>query len=262
MTDTIQLEPHTLVVGALGGSGTRAVAEAFERLGYVHGPALNRSRDCLDFTYLFVRTDWMASPLPSIRQRLGILRSVAESGSHPEAAPLDRLTDAVTERNAAAEGRAFLVKEPNSHMFADDILATWPDSAFLFVHRHPLDMAFSSNTNQLRRWGDQLGISVERSGSLPAAQLDVWIHARQAQAARERRDGGRTASLDYENFVQAPVSTLRATCQALGLKVTDARLERACRNVSNPDSRGRWREQELSCFREDQLAYCRDEGWL
>ncbi|BDX00694.1 sulfotransferase family protein [Maricaulis maris] len=262
MTETMQLEPHAMVIGALGGSGTRAVAEAFERLGYVHGPALNRSRDCLDFTYLFVRTDWMASPLPSIGHRLGVLRAVTESGHHPEAAPLDQLTDVVTERNAAAEGRAFLVKEPNTHMFADDILTAWPDAAFLFVHRHPLDMAFSSNTNQLKRWGEALGISAERSGSLPAAQLDVWIHARQAQTVRERRHGGRTASLNYERFVEAPVETLHSACRALGIKITDTRLELACRNVSSPDSRGRWREQDLSCFRDDQLAYCKDEGWL
>lgn len=65
------LTPHVLAIGALGGSGTRAVAEAFEQLGYSHGPALNRSRDCLAFTYLFVRTDWMAAPLPPPGRKAG-----------------------------------------------------------------------------------------------------------------------------------------------------------------------------------------------
>ena len=91
-------KPHVLVIGALGGSGTRAVADAFSRIGYVHGPALNRSRDCLSFTYLFVRTGWMDGPVPSVADRLAVLRRVAVSGTAPEAPPLDRLTDAVTER--------------------------------------------------------------------------------------------------------------------------------------------------------------------
>jgi len=255
-------KPHALVIGALGGSGTRAVAEAFERIGYAHGPALNKSRDCLDFTYLFVRTDWMAEPLASVRDRLDILRAIAVSGGHPDAPPLERLTDAITERSGPEGERAFLIKEPNSHMFADEILDAWPDAAFLFVHRHPLDMAFSDNTNQLKRWGAMLGIDPARYAAMPAAQLDVWIRAHEAQLARLERYPGRTTALDYEDFVDAPARSLGAACRALGIDVAADTLEMACKNVSMPDSRGRWRQADLSVFTAAQLEYCRAGGWL
>ena len=262
MTGTDGHAPHVVVIGGLGGSGTRAVAEAFERIGYVHGPALNRSRDCLDFTYLFVRTDWMVPPLPSTGARLAIMRAIAETGDHAGAAPLDRLSDAVTDRTTPAGTHPFMIKEPNSHVFADEILTAWPDAAFLFVHRHPLDMAFSSNINQLKRWGAELGIDAASFGSIASAQLEVWIRAHGAQLARRTRFAGRTVELDYEAFVEAPAKTLGAVCAGLGVEVDARTLTAACRNVVPPLSRGRWQQEDLSVFTAAQLDYCARHGWL
>lgn len=255
-------KPHVLVIGALGGSGTRAVADAFSRIGYVHGPALNRSRDCLSFTYLFVRTGWMHGPVPPVADRLAVLRRVAVSGTAPEAPPLDRLTDAVTERVPPAGSQPFMIKEPNSHIFADAILDEWPDASFLFVHRHPLDMAFSGNTNQLKRWGPQLGIDAAGSGSPEAAQLDLWIRAYETQVQRRTRYPGRTGELDYDRFVQAPEAVLSGTCSALGFDPSAEILAEACAGVVIPESVGRWRQADLSVFRADQIAWCADNGWL
>lgn len=255
-------EPHVLVIGALGGSGTRAVADAFNRIGYVHGPALNRSRDCLSFTYLFVRTGWMETPLAPVADRLSLMRDIAISGTAPGAPALDQLTDAVAERTSPAGRQPFMIKEPNSHVFADAILDRWTDAGFVFVHRHPLDMAFSENTNQLRRWGPELGIDPHTSGSVPAAQLALWIHAYETQRARCTRYPGRTALLDYDQFVRAPEAVLAQTCAALGFHPGEEVLADACEGVVIPASVGRWRQADLSVLRDDQIAYCRANGWL
>nr|WP_300540880.1 sulfotransferase [Maricaulis sp.] len=263
MTTSVQaLRPHVLAIGALGGSGTRAVAEAFEKLGYRHGPALNRSRDCLAFTYLFVRTGWMGTPLPAPAERLAAMRAIAQTGDHRLAPPLDALTDAIVERSGPAGSAPFMIKEPNSHMFADAILESWPDAGFLFVHRHPLDMAFSANLNQLKRWGPDMGIAPERFDSVPAAQLEVWIRAYKAQMERQVRYPGRTAMLDYERFVETPSAILGEVWSALGGGADPDRLDRACQGVFVPQSRGRWREADLSQFTAAQREFCADHGWL
>lgn len=190
------------------------------------------------------------------------MRAVAQSGSHPLGPPLDELTDAVENRTEPAGDRPFMIKEPNSHMFADALLNSWPDAGFLFVHRHPLDMAFSSNLNQLRRWGPDLGIDPDAFDSVPAAQLEVWIRAYKAQEVRQTRYPGRTTMLDYERFVEAPAAVLGQAWSALGGGAEPEALARACRDVFAPESRGRWREADLSQFTPAQRAFCEAHGWL
>ncbi len=255
-------KPKAVIIGGLGGSGTRAVASAVEALGYAHGPALNRSEDCLAFTYLFVRTDWMPPPLPGVSERLNSLRSVIEGGEHPLAPDIERLSDAIVRRTPPSGNAPFLVKEPNTHIFADDILEAWSDAVFLFVHRNPVDMAFSRNTNQLKRWGANFGIEVQDFGGAPAAQLALWITAFERHRERQTRFSGRTIGLDYDHFVHAPAATLAASLSAMGLDFDHTVLELACADVRAPESQGRGQTANLSVFTPDQIAYCRRHGWL
>lgn len=251
-----------IIIGGLGGSGTRAVASAIEALGYAHGPALNVSEDCLAFTYLFVRTDWIDTPLPSVSERLACLRSIIENGEHPLAPDIERLSDAIVRRTPPSGAASFLVKEPNTHIFADEILQTWHDAVFMFVHRNPLDMAFSRNTNQLQRWGARFGIDTQNFLGVPSAQLALWISALEHQRERRSRFYGRTAELDYDRFVHAPAATLGASLNAMGLDFDHSLLDLACADVRAPDSLGRGQTADLSMFTADQIAYCRRHGWV
>ncbi len=254
--------PHVMVVGGLGGSGTRAIAGAIERLGYAHGPALNMSRDCLTFTYLFVRTGWMPAPMPNKRDRLDQLRRITEDGLQPDQPEFKALSNAVTCWTAPTGSDPFLIKEPNTWIFADTILEHWPDAAFVFVHRNPLDMAVNQNTNQLKRWGPERGIDPVRLGSVPAAQLALWIDAYKQQQARMKRFANRTTLLDYDAFVCAPEDHLTELFTRLGSRIDPNLLSQACTGIITPSSQGRGRETDLSLFSKDQLTFCRAHGWL
>lgn len=262
MTRTSLPAPHVLIVGGLGGSGTRAVAQALGNLGYAHGPALNESEDCLAFTYLFVRTDWLSEPLPSLQQRLEVLRRWIETGHSPLAPDLDTLTSAIRRRTPPAGAGPFLIKEPNTHIFADDILNAWSDCTFMFVHRHPLDMAFSKNINQLKRWGPALGIEPSAYEHTESAQLALWIKSRKDQAQRMLDFPGRTSELDYDAFTQSPAQTLQASLSELGIEVEAGAMNDACRHVHRPDSQGRSTRSDLSHLSTDLIETCRREGWL
>lgn len=52
--------PGPVVVGALGGSGTRLIARILMESGFFMGSDLNRERDNLWFTLLFKRPRWFA----------------------------------------------------------------------------------------------------------------------------------------------------------------------------------------------------------
>src|SRR5690606_16779845 len=45
-------------------------------------------------------------------------------------------------------------KEPNSHIFLDYLCKSIPDMKYIHVCRNGLDMAYSTNQNQLKLWGE------------------------------------------------------------------------------------------------------------
>lgn len=59
MTDSAQC-PGPVVIGGVGGSGTRLIAALLRELGFYIGDDLNSANDNLWFTLLFVRPKWFA----------------------------------------------------------------------------------------------------------------------------------------------------------------------------------------------------------
>ena len=52
---------HPVVIGGVGGSGTRLIAQCLNELGFFLGPDLNEANDNLWFTLLFKRTRILTS---------------------------------------------------------------------------------------------------------------------------------------------------------------------------------------------------------
>ncbi|MCX2524836.1 hypothetical protein [Larsenimonas rhizosphaerae] len=65
-----------IAVGALGGSGTRAVADVLMALGGFFGDDINESRDNLTFTRLFKDPEWFAcAEKKDIQRRLEVFQN-------------------------------------------------------------------------------------------------------------------------------------------------------------------------------------------
>jgi hypothetical protein len=255
-------------IGGLGGSGTRAVAGAVAALGYYPGGCLNVSNDNLVFTELFKRPDWLrAGPSPDeIRARLRLFGAVMTGGvrlAHLLRAPrLWRYRRDQGPGLAGAPGSiGWMTKEPNCHIFLEAILDTWADAAFVYVSRHPLDMAFSDNKGQLGNWSWLFDLDPAAWPSPEAAQLEYWIRTQKRLDARRERYPGRVYPLRFDDFAGRPVAELTRLVETLRLPVPAERLEPACAGVIRPDGMGRWRERDLSAFSTEQLAFCREAGW-
>ena len=257
-----------LFIGGLGGSGTRAVAGAVAALGYYPGGCLNVSNDNLVFTELFKRPDWLrAGPSPrQVAARLRLFEAVMTGGiGLPQllrAPSLWRYRRDQGRGLAGAPGSlGWMTKEPNCHVFLEAILDTWAEAAFVYVSRHPLDMAFSDNRGQLGNWSWLFDLEPADWPSPEAAQLEYWIRTQKRLDALTARYPGRVIPLRFDEFVERPVEQLTRLVEALRLPVPCERIVPACADVIRPEGIGRWRERDLSAFSAEQLAFCREAGW-
>ncbi len=257
-----------LFIGGLGGSGTRAVAGALSALGFYPGGSLNGANDNLIFTELFKHPDWLRSGAPKseIDARLGLFDKVMTRGIGLRAllawpGLVRHLQHQWRGLAGAGPAAGWMTKEPNCHIFLEAILEHWPQAVFVYVTRHPLDMAFSNNKAQMSNWGWMFDLDPESFGSPEAAQLEYWIRTQRRLDRLRETFGTRLYPLNFDRFAGDPVNELTALVDALSLPVDRTRLPEACSGVVRPETTGRWRSQGLSRFSADQLAFCESAGW-
>src|SRR5207302_8935000 len=130
-----------------------------------------------------------------------------------------------------------------------EIIATFPDVRYVHVVRHPLDMAWSSNSTQLRLWGDLHGIEPAHAESChPAAQLAWWLRSTRQAVETCVSLEGRFMLLRYESFCEHPLRSVAELAEFAGLRPDEETLQRASAGVELSASIGRWRRKPLDVF--------------
>lgn len=254
-----------IVVGALGGSGTRVVAEALIDSGVYLGHELNRARDNLVFTALFKRPRWLARATEAqVHRHLDTFARYMEGrryrpGDYARLAgaaishdPFAGRRESVERVWAAVRGRprgrgggdaGWGWKEPNSHVLLPQLIDHFPGLRFVYVARHGLDMAFSRNRQQLALWGPRFGVPLPESEKAAAtAQVDYWIAAtRRAVEIGSDRLGDHFLFLRHDDLCRAPEAELRRLLGFAGVEHDDAHVVRLASRVQTPPSTARWR---------------------
>jgi hypothetical protein len=189
MEITLMSEP--VAIGGVGGSGTRVVAEILKLLGFYIGNDLNSANDNLWFTLLFKRPRWflknknnpeeilqycnvferiMKGEYLSSRDYLLIIKAAFDISSHGHNVsgtgkglwPFKRVFTILINKNYNINSfRGYGWKEPNTHVFLPFIVKHFKNIRYIHVIRNGLDMAFSSNQNQLYNWGKIYDITVD-----------------------------------------------------------------------------------------------------
>ncbi len=270
-----------LVVGGLGGSGTRLVVSLLRRMGVVFGGDLNESLDNLWFSLLFVRRSillksdtemdrltWLfANAMRHGVEISGELRQLLDEAVACDRSPVLPLE--LREQAAASLLASPSVdrrhehwgwKEPNSHILMPALNRCFPQMKYVYVVRNGLDMAFSENQNQLKYlWGD---ILLEGDCSpTPANALRYWVAAHKRMQGFAKRMDGRLHFLNFDRLCADPEAELESLREFAAIQVSKSDLAQIANTVRAPETAGRFRKQDLGQFNPADIDFVREMGF-
>jgi len=286
----VSIQQKPIIVGGVGGSGTRVVSELLQQLGFYMGADRNTSQDNLWFTLLFRRTDWYKQTVEHHPERIqtaldaltALMTGTDRLDAKTRMVYVRACADHIFGRNQRTTNYLTLVawtirrffqlirwrpfeprqyrgwgwKEPNSHIYLPFLADYFPKMRYIHVIRHGLDMAYSSNRQQLQLWHPQYDVSVPDDPSqIPSAALTYWIRANErALEHGETLLGNRFLVLNYDALCTNPVKSMDNLLTFLGVNVAEDEAEKLQRLVNKPSSIGRYRTRDLSIFTEAQLV--------
>ncbi len=269
---TSQHQDDVIAIGALGGSGTRAVAQLLIDAGIFMGNPLNFANDNTFFTACFMNPSWQAmASAGDIAQRISIFEKYMRSRSISKAEldKLERLPYSTsyqyppdlfpTLRNQAALKEPLTTwgwKEPNTHIYLEQLANYFPKLKYIHVLRHGLDMAFARNKKQLFNWGHLFGIEAKEDESaeeISRKQLDYWIHStNKVMETGNQLLGDRFYVLRYEDVCLNPEREIPVLLNFLGL---DPKMAAGLKDVFKlSDGSGRYKKHDLAIFSPEQLT--------
>jgi hypothetical protein len=280
MVDRIQAGP--LAIGGVGGSGTRLIAEIASKVGYYIGGDLNVQGDNQWFTLLFRRPQWYVEEVAKGGDGIGRVLEIFESAMTGRLVPDDELralvavagsellaqrmparwverrtTSLFLSRKLAPKASRWGWKEPNTHIYLDHLDRTFgPRLRYVHVVRHGLDMAWSRNQRQARRWGPPLFGIVPSAGTEQAStSLDYWIMSNKRAIALGRELlGDRFLVINIDALCADPEESMPAILDFLDVKPSPRLLRKILQLPRAPSSTGRYRTHGLEHFTAGQLA--------
>ncbi|MEI7982006.1 MAG: sulfotransferase, partial [Bacteroidota bacterium] len=222
-----------VVIGGVGGSGTRVIAKILQELNFFIGNDLNEPLDNLSYTLLFKRPKWYVKNKDR-QEKIGRGLRIHEksmtctnSFSPAEHLFLFQATCDMylNGHNIYGDGRGKWAikryrnllfpghhpkehfsgwgwKEPNSHLLLEYLNDFFPGLKYIHTMRNGLDMAFSQNQQQLFNWGNLFGVPVPGTqAEIPEASFRYW-------AAVHRYILQQSACLGAEKFLMINFDTL------------------------------------------------------
>lgn len=235
-----------VVIGATGGSGTRAFHAVLSALGLFMGERLNGAGDAMDMEPCLDR--WI-NPLIGRHHRIDY--EWQELGWWLRwRAGRDYRTALRQYRAECPAGQPWGWKNPRSMYVLPLIAACAPDFRFLHVVRDGRDMAYSDNQNQRRKHFEALfgdPATMDGDHDTPAASARLWATANgQAADWAERHLGpDRYLRIQLEELCAAPRATIDRMADWLRLSpdlADEPTRANAASLVSPPASLGRWRQ--------------------
>jgi Sulfotransferase family len=240
-----------VAIGGVGGSGTRVGAALLQMSGYYIGDDLNEPLDNLWFTLLFKRRSVLLESEPEFVQLVSLFRSrmsgetclsdeqrarvlqLCRGGrlQHSQAWLVERAESFLSEASSKRAGQPWGWKEPNTHIVIDRIFQCEPELRYIHFVRHPLDMALSSNQNQLENWGP---IMLNREVVIePRQSLAYWCAAHRRVLSFFARWPARTLMVDFDALCANPGTQCAKISNFLGAELSDEVRSNFCELVGN-----------------------------
>ena len=281
------MAPHS-TAPAISGSGTRMVAQLFRQAGVFMGHQLNMALDNLDFTQIVLArspitqhsftqfAEYTSQTRLTGSQRIHLWQSAIAAWGHTYSQTRHhdahwrwQLRKFIRQQyhdiwHSTPAPRYWGWKEPNTHIILPDLLEKFPTLQYIHIIRHGLDMAFSSNRNQLWRWGADFGITVsatDPAAQIAQAQLDYWIKTTERIEALQRQYPGRIAIYRLDDFWEAPAATIAACFAHARIPVAPDMIDTLSTIPKLPADPHRYRQHDVSIFTTPQLDAVASRGF-
>lgn len=247
------LLPDPIGVGAVGGSGTRLLAQVLSQAGVAMATPMNRAGDAFEWPpYRELLTEETLASYP----RELILRNALHVFEQMLITRRERL---------GLSGRCGW-KVPGTFHWLQELGEFFPGFQYIHLVRSGLDMAYSGNQNQVKNWAGHLQVPLEYGddGRVTAhTMLEYWLTANeQALATAQRCLPGRMLVVRFEELCAKPAEVLRDVMAFLSLEIGEQQLADIVALVKTPGSMGRYRQFDWrSDFTAQQLARLEQLGY-
>lgn len=238
------LSPHSapLIIGATGGSGTRAIAQLLTQSGQVYlGKNHNKAMDCLDFKSFY--DHYIPDFLPYFYLKRPIIDNQLDELPTLKAHLSACLQDYKQQCNADNLAAVWGWKGPRSLFFLPLFHYFFPDFKFLHIIRDGRDMAYSTNQNQLNLYGDLSLSHTETAGSQPQRSIALWQKANMSAAEYANTHmPEQYHRVRYEDLVFNTSKTIGKLAEFLSIE-TNALLQHQM-NIRPSSGCGRWQTRD------------------
>lgn len=130
---------------------------------------------------------------------------------------------------------------------------------YVQVVRNGLDMAHSSNQNQLKFWGRYF--IREDFKMLPYYSLRYWCIVQRRVLDIGKSMGANFLFLNYQKFCLNPENGLTDLCKFLELDVTKIQRRSLLGLIHTPSSIGRFKQYGTKIFAEADIAFVKELGF-
>lgn len=281
---------NRIAIGGVGGSGTRVVTEIIINAGfYIGSDIAQNTKDNFWWTVLLKRPLWYKhlldkNQLDKVLEAIDVFYHLMQ-GKTLSSHNLNLIDDCIADRkhretdhiesewlharktkmlqNEDVEWEKYVGwgwKEPNTHIFVEDLYNHDPNLKYIHVIRHGLDMAFSKNQNQLRNWGYLVDvIAPPENPKDPIASLDYWIRInRRSIDLAQNLFKSNFLLIHYDRLCTNPQSEVKRILDFIGTNTDSQPLVEI---VNPPKSLGRYLEHDMNIFRTDQLQAVQELGF-
>jgi hypothetical protein len=234
-TESITEPP--VVIGALGGSGTRVVTLIVRRAGWYMGGRVHRKTEDSLPLRLFLNT-WFDTLLdfPNLPMR-----------AQQRALSAFRRAIARHRRGIPDPGTPWGWKNPRNMWLVPFYASIYPRLKFIHVIRDGRDMSLTNNLFLLRLHGDRL-LGSGWKDNPEAAQIEAWaIGNIRAAVAGQNCTPGNYFLLRYEDLCLRPHETVSELFQFLG--AAESLVDQAAAQVHPSSGIGRWRTQNAAALK-------------
>jgi len=222
--------PSPLIIGGVGGSGTRVFCALARASGYAMGTRVNESDDALELMGFADR--WI---------------SHAVAGGNGAAMRADFHACIAAHRGGSDEPWGY--KQPRSVHFLSFLACEFPQLRYLHVIRDGRDVAFGpQGATVLANAGDAVLGESWREEPEPLALIDLWDRTNRRAAEIGETLGERYLRVRFEDLCAQPAETVERIYGFFGL---EGDVEQAAAEVRPPETLGRWRKARSKLL--DQL---------